>query len=96
MSKRPFISHSCSYSERYNSMFGLRKNWGYFTWTNFSAPEDKAISRMTIAQLKEQLRNQIKPVNFAIIIGGMWTAYSNWIQFEMEFAESIGKPILDV
>ena len=51
---------------------------------------------MTKAQLKEQLRNQIRPVNCAIIIGGMWTAYSDWIQFEMEFAESIGKPILGV
>ena len=26
----------------------------------------------------------------------MWTGYSDWIQFEMEFAESINKPILGV
>lgn len=96
MSKRLFISHSWSYSERYNSMVNLLNNRKYFMWTNYSVPEDKAFDRMTKAQLKEQLRNQIRPVNCAIIIGGMWTAYSDWIQFEMEFAESIGKPILGV
>lgn len=26
----------------------------------------------------------------------MWSNYSDWIQFEMEFAEEIGKPILGV
>lgn len=96
MSKRLFISHSWSYSERYGSMVNLLNNRMYFTWTNYSVPETKAFGPMANAQMKEQLRNQIRPVNCAIIIGGMWTAYSDWIQFEMEFAESIGKPILGV
>lgn len=47
-------------------------------------------------QMREQLRNQIRPVNCVIIIGGMWTNYSDWIQFEMNFAQQIGKPILGV
>jgi hypothetical protein len=33
MSKRLFISHSWSYSERYNSMVNLLNNRAYFTWT---------------------------------------------------------------
>jgi hypothetical protein len=96
MSKRLFISHSWSYNERYNSMVSLLENRMYFTWTNYSVPETKAFGPMAKAQMEEQLRNQIRPVNCVIIIGGMWTAYSDWIQFEMEFAESIGKPILGV
>jgi len=51
---------------------------------------------MAVASMKEQLRNQIRPVQCVIIIGGMWTNYSDWIQFEMNFAKSIGKPILGV
>lgn len=96
MSKRLFISHSWSYSERYNSMVNLLNNRSYFNWTNYSVPVAKAFAGMSNTQLKEQLRNQMRPVNCVIIIGGMWTAYSDWIQFEMEFAESIGKPILGV
>ena len=51
---------------------------------------------MSNAELKEQLRKQIRPVNCVIIISGMWFNHSDWIKFEMEFAQDIGKPILGV
>lgn len=96
MSKRLFISHSWSYNERYNSMVSLLINRPYFEWTNYSVPEVKAFAPMVSEAMKEQLRNQIRPVQCVIIIGGMWTNHSDWIQFEMDFARSIGKPILGV
>lgn len=96
MSKRIFISHSWSYSERYNSVVSLLTNRPYFEWTNYSVPEVKAFAPMGSEAMKEQLRNQIRPVQCVIIIGGMWTNHSDWIQFEMDFARSIGKPILGV
>jgi len=96
MSKRLFISHSWSYSERYVSMVNLLTNRPYFDFTNYSVPETKAFGPMADAAMKEQLRNQIRPAQCVIIIGGMWTNHSYWIQFEMDFASSIGKPILGV
>lgn len=96
MSKRLFISHSWSYSERYNSMVSLLTNRPYFEWQNYSVPESKAFVGLNSNALAEQLRNQIRPVQCVIIIGGMWTNHSDWIQFEMDFAKSIGKPILGV
>lgn len=94
--KRLFISHSWSYSEPYNSIVNLLNNRPYFSWTNYSVPENKAFGHMADRKMKEELRQQIRPVHCVIIIGGMWTNYSDWIQFEMDFAESIGKPILGV
>jgi hypothetical protein len=96
MSKRIFISHSWSYSERYLAMVRLLSNRPYFNFSNYSVPVTKAFGPMAIASMKEQLRNQIRPVQCVIIIGGMWTNHSDWIQFEMDFAKSIGKPILGV
>lgn len=96
MSKRLFISHSWNYSERYSSMVKLLNNRQYFNWTNYSVPEDKAFEGMSNNELKEQLKSQIRPVNCVIIIGGMWTNYSDWIDFEMNFANEIGKPVLGV
>lgn len=93
---RLFISHSWSYSERYLAMVRLLTERPYFNFTNYSVPETKAFGLMTVGEMKEQLRNQIRPVNCVIIIGGMWTNHSDWIQFEMDFAQSIGKPILGV
>lgn len=77
-------------------MVDLLDNRNYFTWTNYSVPVDKAFESMTKAALQEQLRKQIRPVNCAIIIGGMWANHSDWIKFELDFAVSIGKPILGV
>ncbi len=94
--RRLFISHSWSYEERYTSMVNLLDNKDYFSWINYSVPTDKAFEGMNKSELQEQLRKQIRPVNCVIIIGGMWTAYSEWIQFEIDFAVSINKPILGV
>lgn len=96
MPKRLFISHSWGYSERYTSMVRLLNERPFFEWVNYSVPETKAFGPMANSKMKEELRQQIRPVNCVIIIGGMWTNYSDWIQFEMEFASSIGKPILGV
>lgn len=96
MTKRLFISHSWSYSERYISMVNLLDNRPYFNWTNYSVPTTKAFGPLKQQTMKEEIRQQIRPVNCVIIIAGMWTSYSDWIQFEMEFASQIGKPILGV
>jgi MTH538 TIR-like domain (DUF1863) len=77
-------------------MVSLLTNRPYFEWTNYSVPESRAFTMMSSEAMKEQLRSQIRPVQCVIIIGGMWTNHSDWIQFEMDFARSIGKPILGV
>lgn len=96
MSTRLFISHSWSYSDRYNAMVNLLNNRPYFNFTNYSVPETKAFGPMAQYKMKDELRDQIRPVNCVIIIGGMWTNHSDWINFEMDFASSINKPILGV
>ncbi len=96
MTLRLFISHSWTYSERYTSIVNLLNIRPYFNWVNYSVPRTDAFGPMAQYQMREQLRNQIRPVNCVIIIGGMWTNYSDWIQFEMNFAQQIGKPILGV
>lgn len=96
MSTRLFISHSWSYSERYTAMLNLLNSRPDFNFTNYSVPETKAFGLMTDAMMKKQLYWQIRPVQCVIIIGGMWTNYSDWIQFEMNLAKSMEKPILGV
>lgn len=67
-----------------------------FKWINYSVPETKAFGPMAQYRMKEELREQIRPVHCVIIIAGMWTNHSDWIQFEMDFAKLIDKPILGV
>ena len=87
-----FISHAWSYSDRYKRAVEFLNDAPNFTWSNFSVPEDKAFEGMNNAELSEQMRRQIRPVQCVIIVSGMYVNHSAWIQFEMDFAKSQGKP----
>lgn len=91
-----FISHAWKYSERYNRAVKFLDDANNFKWSNYSVPESKAFEGMTNAQLTEQMRKQIRPVQCVIIVSGMYVNHSDWIQFEMNFAKEIGKPILGI
>lgn len=93
---RLFISHAWRYSESYDRAVKFLNAAPYFRWSNCSVPESKAFIGLSKARLQEQLRNQIRPAQCVIILAGMYVAYSEWIQFEIDFAVSLNKPILGI
>ena len=93
---RLFISHAWSYSERYKRAISFLNAASNFSWSNFSVPEDAAFPRMSKADLAEAMRRQIRPVQCVVIVSGMYVNHSDWIQFEMDFAQTLGKPILGI
>lgn len=95
-SYRLFISHAWRYSERYRRVIEFLDAANNFSYTNYSVSEDKAFDRMNVNQLKEELRQQIRPAQVVVVVGGMYIAHSDWIQFEIDFAKSLGKPILGI
>ena len=46
--------------------------------------------------MKEELDEQIRPVNCVIVISGMYVAYRYWIQTEINIASRYVKPIIGV
>lgn len=93
---RLFISHSWEYSERYLAMVRLLDSAPFFSYANYSIPETKAFGMMVQSRMQEELRQQIRPAQCVIILGGMWYYHSDWIGFEVAFAKSLKKPILGV
>lgn len=93
---RLFISHAWSYSDRYQRAVRFLNEASNFSWSNYSVPESQAFPRMSSSQLAEEMRGQIRPVQCVIIVSGMYVNHSDWIQFEMDFAKSLGKPILGI
>jgi hypothetical protein len=91
-----FISHAWRYSEGYQRVINFLNAAPNFIHSNFSVPEDRAFSGMSNAELQEQLRKQMRPVDTVIIVAGMYVAHSGWIQFEIDFAKQLGKPILGI
>lgn len=93
---RLFISHAWRYSEGYDRAIRFLNDANNFIWTNYSVPEARAFEGLTRAGLQEQLRNQIRPVQCVVILAGMYVAHSDWIQFEIDFATQLRKPILGI
>lgn len=47
-------------------------------------------------ELKEKLRNRISLCSCVIILSGMYVSYSEWIDYEIDTAIELGKPIIGV
>jgi len=91
---RIFVSHAWKYNEDYHRLIKNLEAALNFKFANYSVPEHDPVDASN--DLNEELRQQIRPVQVVIILGGMYVAYSEWIQFEIDFASSLGKPILGI
>ena len=94
---RVFISHAWEYNKDYYRLVEMLDDAPNFKWQNYSVPEhDPVENPRSKKQLQEALRNQIRPVHIVIILAGMYAAYSDWIDFEIGFAEELEKPMIGV
>ena len=93
---RLFLSHAWSYSEGYLRIKEFLDAAPNFSYSNYSVPKDRAFEGLGRVGLEEKLRQQIRPAQAVIVLGGMYVAHSDWIQFEIDFAKSLGKPILGI
>ena len=91
---RVFISHAWTYSDDYYRIVQLLENAPNFLSHNYSVPEHDPLD--TEDDLAEGLKKQIRPVQIVIILAGMYVNHSKWIEFEMDFADQIDKPMIGV
>lgn len=94
MSHRLFISHSWKYSEKYCRAVRFLNDTPNFNWSNSSVPEDDAFEDMSIDDLKKQLTRQISYAQCVVILAGMYANHSFWIQYEIDEAVRMKKPIV--
>lgn len=89
-----FISHAWTYSDDYYRVADFLNESSLFAWENLSVPQHDPIA--DDANLKYELRNQMRPADVFLIIAGMYVAHSEWIGFELNFARWIGRPIIGI
>lgn len=90
------ISHSWDYSNQYKTISDWLDATPYFRWTDYSVPITKPLSSNSANDLKRKIRTRISLCSCVIILSGMYVAYSDWIDFEIDTAVSMGKPIIGV
>lgn len=89
-----FICHDWEYSDEYYRICDLLDRAPSFRWRNLSVPEHDPLD--TDDMLQKNLRDQIRPADVMLVLAGMYTTRSKWMDWEMAFARRIGKSIIGV
>lgn len=93
-----FISHSWAYGDAYEKLVGLLDSkGGHFPYKNYSVPQDDPIHNApNQSELRAAIERQIKPASVVLILAGVYSTYSKWINVEIEIAAQLGKPIIAI
>ena len=90
-----FISHSWSYGNQYQRLTELLENRGY-VYRDYSVPSTKPILFSTDKELASRIESKIMMSSVVIIMAGVYSTYSTWINEEIELAKKWNKPIIAV
>lgn len=90
-----FISHAWHRSEHYDKIIEWLDD-SSLSYINYSVPKENPLHSGNKTKLKEDLTEQIRPSSCVIILGGMYAAYSDWIEYEINEAIRMGKYIIGV
>jgi len=75
----------------------LLNNEDNFNYRNYSVPKDDPIHNAPNEYiLKEAIRKQIQPASCVLILAGVYSTYSKWINIEISLAREMGKKIIAV
>lgn len=92
-----FISHSWSYGSQYVNFTNLLNSRSYFSFRNYSVPKSSPIlGASTDNQLSQAIENKVRACSVVVIMAGVYSTHSKWINKEIEIAKRLGKPILAV
>lgn len=92
-----FISHSWTYNSQYIGLLNLLDSAPNFTYRDYSVPKDDPIHNAKYDyQLKAAIRNKMQHASCVLILAGVYSTYSKWINIEIELAKEMGKKIIAI
>lgn len=95
-----FISHSWSYADAYEKLKNLLDNRLYFSYIDYSIPKDDPVhTKGTDRELSEAIYNKMRPCHIVLIMAGVYSTHSKWINKEIRIAKNQfinPKPIIGI
>ncbi len=95
-----FISHSWAYPDAYEGLIELLDKDPNFSYSDYSVPKNDPIHNAgTSKELYNAIKAQVSKASVVIIMAGVYSTYSKWINKEIEIAQTeflIPKPIIAV
>lgn len=92
-----FISHSWTYSDEYDDLVKLLDAKPYFSYKDYSVPKNDPIHNASnTSALKDAIQRQMQPASCVLILAGVYSTCSKWINIEIELAKSMKKKIIAI
>ena len=87
-----FVSHLWQDQDDYFRVFEYLESTTNFYYLNYSKPAQKPAG--TKEDLKAELRRQIEPAETVIILSSMYEDFREWIEFQVNAAQAMNKPLI--
>ena len=84
-----FISHSWAYSDAYEKLCNLLGDASTFVYSNYSIPKDDPVHTKSDVVLYEAIKQQMTFCNVIIILAGVYSSYSKWVEKEITIADRL-------
>ncbi len=95
-----FISHSWAYSDAYEKLTDLLDAKSYFSYNNHSVPKNDPVHNAQYDyQLYNAIKNLVNGAHVVLIMAGVYSSYSKWIDKEIKIAQEefiTPKPIIAI
>ena len=93
-----FISHSWAYGDAYDKLVKFFNEHPNFTWVDYSVPKNDPIHNApNDTALYNAIKKQMQLTNCVVMMSGVYSSYSKWINKEIDIAKSeFSKPIVAV
>ena len=91
-----FISHAWHRDEHYRRVVDMLNEAPAFRWRDLSVPEHNAVDPDAGRTIEYHLRNYMRLANVFLLCAGVYVSHSEWIEFEVNFARRIGRPMIAV
>lgn len=83
-----FVSHSWAYSDNYEKLLNLLDKDENFDYKDYSIPRyDPIHTNGTDKELYKAIKNKISPSSAVLILAGVYSTYSKWIDKEIKIAK---------
>ncbi len=94
-----FISHSWAYGDAYDKLIKMLDADPRFNYKDYSVPKNDPIHNApNSTALSQAIQNQMRFCDVIIILAGVYSTYSSWINKEIDIAQGFTnpKPILAI
>lgn len=83
-----FISHSWAYSDAYEKIINLLDSAPDFYYKNYSVPiNDPIHNAQNDSKLKAAIKEQMSHASCILVLAGVYSTYSKWINIEINLAK---------